>query len=94
MTNEIGANAGYNYFHELLTCGELSRVGGGGVWALMGGLGIGLPPVLTFGNEEIKAPSAYLGIRFQKMCNNFADIQQMFFSLFVFACTFLFFFDI
>merc|ERR1719424_2214853 len=46
---------GYDYFHELLTCNELSRVGGGGVWAIMGGLGIGLPPILTFGSEELKA---------------------------------------
>jgi alkylation response protein AidB-like acyl-CoA dehydrogenase len=40
---------GYDYFHELITIDECSRAGGGAVWALSGGLGIGLPPVLTFG---------------------------------------------
>ena len=60
----------------------------------MGGLGIGLPPVLTFGNEELKAPFANLGIGFQKMYNNFTDIQQMFFSPSFSACIFFIFFDI
>ena len=36
-------------FHELIVVDEVSRCGSGGVtWGLMGGLGIGLPPVLLF----------------------------------------------
>jgi hypothetical protein len=41
--------AGYDYFHELINVDEGSRCGGGIAWAMMGGLGIGLPPVLNFG---------------------------------------------
>jgi len=40
---------GYDYFHELINIDETARCGGGVSWALMGGLGIGLPPVLNFG---------------------------------------------
>ena len=33
----------------------MSRAGRGGVlWGLIGGLGIGLPPILRFGSEEMK----------------------------------------
>lgn len=33
-------------FHEMILVDELSRCGAGGVvWAIMGGLGIGMPPV-------------------------------------------------
>jgi len=39
----------YDYFHELITADELARPSGGVVWALSGGLGIGLTPVITFG---------------------------------------------
>ncbi|KAJ3219098.1 hypothetical protein HDU67_002754 [Dinochytrium kinnereticum] len=46
----------YDAFHEFIICDELSRCGSGGVlWGLIGGLGIGLPPVLHFGSEELKA---------------------------------------
>ena len=41
--------AGYDYFHELINVDEGSRCGGGIAWAMMGGLGIGMPPVLNFG---------------------------------------------
>ena len=41
-------------FHEILTNIEISRTGGGGAWAVMGGLGIGLPPVLEFGSDLLK----------------------------------------
>jgi alkylation response protein AidB-like acyl-CoA dehydrogenase len=40
---------GYDYFHELINIDETSRPGGGIAWAISGGLGIGLPPVLNFG---------------------------------------------
>lgn len=39
----------YDYFHELITNDEITRAGGGFAWAMAGGLGIGLPPVLNFG---------------------------------------------
>ncbi|KAJ3104569.1 hypothetical protein HDU97_009081 [Phlyctochytrium planicorne] len=46
----------YDAFHEFIICDELSRCGSGGVlWGLIGGLGIGLPPVIHFGSEELKA---------------------------------------
>ena len=41
--------AGYDYFHELINVDEGSRCGGGIAWAMMGGLGIGMPPILNFG---------------------------------------------
>ncbi|KAI9226968.1 MAG: putative acyl-CoA dehydrogenase [Piptocephalis tieghemiana] len=42
-------------FHEFIIGDELSRCGSGGVlWGLMGGLGIGLPPILNFASEELK----------------------------------------
>ena len=45
----------FNAFHEFIICDELSRCGSGGVlWGLIGGLGIGLPPVLHFGSDYIK----------------------------------------
>lgn len=40
---------GYDYFHELINVDEGTRSGGGIAWAMMGGLGIGLPPILNFG---------------------------------------------
>ncbi|KAI9291318.1 acyl-CoA dehydrogenase NM domain-like protein [Neoconidiobolus thromboides FSU 785] len=42
-------------FVEFIICDELSRCGSGGVlWFLIGGFGIGLPPVIQFGSEELK----------------------------------------
>lgn len=42
-------------FHEMILVDELSRCGAGGVvWAIMGGLGIGMPPVVNFGSQELK----------------------------------------
>ena len=42
-------------FHEFIICDELSRCGSGGVlWGLIGGLGIGLPPVAMFGSDFLK----------------------------------------
>ncbi|KAJ9050764.1 hypothetical protein DSO57_1011451 [Entomophthora muscae] len=40
---------------EFVICDELSRCGSGGVvWALVGGLGIGLPPVTQFASEKLQ----------------------------------------
>lgn len=45
----------FDGFHEFIICDELSRCGAGGVlWGLIGGLGIGLPPVLHFGSDYLK----------------------------------------
>jgi alkylation response protein AidB-like acyl-CoA dehydrogenase len=55
----------WNAFHEYVVVDELSRCGSGGtIWALVGGLGIGLPPILTFASEEIKqrvVPACFKG---------------------------------
>ncbi|KAL1961062.1 hypothetical protein VTO42DRAFT_4950 [Malbranchea cinnamomea] len=44
----------WDLFHELILTDELSRVGSGGVvWNLIGGFGIGCPPVLKYGRPEL-----------------------------------------
>ena len=44
----------WNMFHELVVTDELSRAGSGGlVWNLIGGLGIGCPPVVKFGKKSL-----------------------------------------
>ncbi|KAJ1570046.1 hypothetical protein HK096_004459, partial [Nowakowskiella sp. JEL0078] len=44
----------FDAFHELVICDELARCGSGGVlWGLIGGLGIGLPPVLNFASKDL-----------------------------------------
>lgn len=58
----------FDPFHEFVVCDELSRCGSGGVlWGLIGGLGIGLPPIIAFGSEQIKAriiPAVLSGEKF------------------------------
>ncbi|KAI8990278.1 acyl-CoA dehydrogenase/oxidase [Pilobolus umbonatus] len=45
----------FDIFHEFICVDELSRCGSGGfIWALMGGLGIGLPPIMNFASEELR----------------------------------------
>ncbi|KAI8906269.1 acyl-CoA dehydrogenase/oxidase [Gorgonomyces haynaldii] len=45
----------FDAFHEFIVCDELSRCGSGGaLWGLIGGLGIGLPPILHFGSDYLK----------------------------------------
>lgn len=45
----------FDAFHELIMIDEIGRCGSGGVmWALFGGLSIGLPPVLLFGSKYLK----------------------------------------
>ncbi|KAF2254938.1 acyl-CoA dehydrogenase-like protein [Trematosphaeria pertusa] len=44
----------WDLFHEMLLTDELSRAGSGGlVWNLIGGYGIGAPPVFKFGKKEL-----------------------------------------
>jgi len=45
----------WDLFHELLLTDELSRAASGGfVWNVIGGFGIGCPPVIKFGKPELK----------------------------------------
>ncbi|CAF9928538.1 MAG: hypothetical protein GOMPHAMPRED_005159 [Gomphillus americanus] len=44
----------WDHFHELIVTDELSRAGSGGlVWNLIGGFGIGCPPLVRFGKPEL-----------------------------------------
>ena len=50
-----GGPENFDAFHSLIFIEELGRCGSGGVlWAIMGGMGIGLPPVLHFGSDYLK----------------------------------------
>ncbi|KAI1654353.1 acyl-CoA dehydrogenase NM domain-like protein [Daldinia decipiens] len=45
----------WDLFHELIVTDELSRVGSGGfVWNILGGFGIGCPPLVKFGKKALK----------------------------------------
>lgn len=45
----------WDLFHEMLLTDELSRAASGGfVWNVIGGFGIGCPPVIKFGKPELK----------------------------------------
>jgi alkylation response protein AidB-like acyl-CoA dehydrogenase/predicted heme/steroid binding protein len=45
----------WDLFHEMIVTDELSRTGSGGfVWNLIGGFGIGCPPVIKFGSQALK----------------------------------------
>lgn len=47
--------ANFDYFHELIILDEFGRCGSGGVlWGLLEGVHIGLPPVLNFGNRDLR----------------------------------------
>jgi alkylation response protein AidB-like acyl-CoA dehydrogenase len=44
----------WDHFHEMILTDELSRTGSGGlVWNLIGGYGIGAPPVFKFAKPEL-----------------------------------------
>jgi alkylation response protein AidB-like acyl-CoA dehydrogenase len=46
----------WDLFHELIVTDELSRSASGGfVWNVIGGFGIGCPPLLHAGSEELKS---------------------------------------
>ncbi|KAG9251151.1 acyl-CoA dehydrogenase/oxidase [Emericellopsis atlantica] len=45
----------WDLFHELIITDEISRTGSGGfVWNLIGGYGIGCPPLVKFGKKSLK----------------------------------------
>jgi acyl-CoA dehydrogenase len=53
---EFGGHAeGFDIFHGLVLTEELSRPGAGGVGASLMTHGIGLPPILAMGSDELKA---------------------------------------
>ncbi len=44
----------WDLFHELLLTDEIARTGSGGlVWNLIGGFGIGCPPIVKFGKKSL-----------------------------------------
>jgi alkylation response protein AidB-like acyl-CoA dehydrogenase len=44
----------WDHFHEMIVTDEMSRTGSGGfVWSMIGGYGIGAPPVFKFGKPEL-----------------------------------------
>jgi acyl-CoA dehydrogenase len=49
-----GISEGLDRFHGIVTSEELARIGAGGISASLMCLGIGLPPVLALGSEEMK----------------------------------------
>jgi acyl-CoA dehydrogenase len=49
-----GWSEGYDRFHGIVTSEELARMGAGGVSAALMVHGIGLPPILAIGSEELK----------------------------------------
>ena len=59
---------GFNAFHGSIMTDELCRCASGGlVWGIVGGLGIGLPPVLHFGSPALQdkvAPGCLAGEKF------------------------------
>lgn len=58
----------YDAFHSFIIIDELSRCGSGGVlWGLLGGLSIGLPPVLHFGSDFLKKKVAQPCLSGQKV---------------------------
>jgi alkylation response protein AidB-like acyl-CoA dehydrogenase/predicted heme/steroid binding protein len=45
----------WDLFHEMIITDELSRTGSGGfVWNIIGGFGIGCPPLMKFGKKALK----------------------------------------
>jgi len=55
LMNGLVAPEKFDYFHELVITQELTRVGARGYGdGLLGGMVIGLPPVLNFGSSELQ----------------------------------------
>jgi acyl-CoA dehydrogenase len=50
-----GISEGLDRFHGIVTSEEMSRIGAGGIGASLMVHGIGLPPILAAGSEEMKA---------------------------------------
>eukprot|EP01116_Phalansterium_solitarium_P001627 TRINITY_DN1143_c0_g1_i2.p1 TRINITY_DN1143_c0_g1~~TRINITY_DN1143_c0_g1_i2.p1 ORF type:complete len:561 (+),score=188.87 TRINITY_DN1143_c0_g1_i2:96-1778(+) len=65
----------FDQFHVLIMIDELARTGSTGVvWGIIGGLGIGLPPVMHFGSEELVQRVAIPCLRGEKtICLNITE---------------------
>jgi len=50
-----GLSSGFDHFHHIVTSEEVAQVGAGGIFASLMVHGIGLPPVLALGSDEMKA---------------------------------------
>jgi acyl-CoA dehydrogenase len=50
-----GLSSGFDHFHHIVTSEEVAQVGAGGIFASLMVHGIGLPPVIALGTEEMKA---------------------------------------
>lgn len=50
-----GTSEGIDHFHRLVTSDEMGRMGAGGIGAALMTHGIGLPPILAIGSDEMKA---------------------------------------
>lgn len=54
-TRVASVSSNWDVFHGLILTDEISRAGSGGfVWNVIGGLGIGAPPVMRSGSEKLK----------------------------------------
>jgi len=49
-----GLDSGFDHFHAIVTCEETAQIGAGGIFASLLVHGIGLPPILALGSEELK----------------------------------------
>lgn len=61
-----GWREGYDRFHGIVTSEELARLGAGGVTASLMVHGIGLPPIMARGSDEMKARIAPAVLRGEK----------------------------
>ncbi len=62
-----GHSEGFDIFHGLVQTEELAAVGAGGLGASLMTHGIGLPPILALGSEELKARIAPLVLAGEKI---------------------------
>ena len=69
----------FDYFHELVLTQELIRAGARGYAdGLLGGMVIGLPPVLNFGSEKLKqeiVPQVFAGKKVHRKRTPIIDIK-------------------
>jgi acyl-CoA dehydrogenase len=66
-----GVSEGVDIFHSIIASEELARAGSGGLVAGLMTHGIGLPPVLMFGSDELKqriAPDVLAGRKLISLC--------------------------
>lgn len=66
-----GVREGVDIFHSIIASEELARAGSGGLVAGLMTHGIGLPPIITLGSEELKtrvAPDVLAGKKLIALC--------------------------